>query len=177
MEELIKRALKGDKNAYIELIESMDAELVGLAMIKLKNREDVNDVIQETIIKSYHKLHTLKDYSKFESWIKRILINECMDIYRAKKIQDSIFVKIVDGEVYSEYDLSMEKVEEDIDFQEFLKGFEHQDRIILTLHYAQHCSANDIAMMMGINVNTVKSRLNRAKKKIKELNGGRLIYE
>lgn len=65
MEELIERSLKGDQDAYTELIKSIQVEMYKIANSQLNNIEDVNDAIQETIIHSYNKLHTLKKHDFF----------------------------------------------------------------------------------------------------------------
>lgn len=85
MEELIKRSLQGDQDAYIELIESIQVEMYKIATSQLNNIDDVNDAIQETIMHSYDKLHTLKNFNYFKTWIIRILINECNIIHRNRK--------------------------------------------------------------------------------------------
>ena len=72
MEELIKRSLKGDQDAHTELIKSIQVEMYKIANSQLNNIEDVNDAIQETIIRSYDKLHTLKNHSYFKTWVIRI---------------------------------------------------------------------------------------------------------
>ena len=85
MEELIKSALDGNKDSYVALIKSIETELFKIASSQLNNIDDVNDAIQETILNSYSKLHTLKNYNYFKTWIIRILINECNKFYRNQK--------------------------------------------------------------------------------------------
>ena len=85
MEELIKSALDGNKDSYVALIKSIETELFKIASSQLNNIDDVNDAIQETILNSYSKLHTLKNYNYFKTWIIRILINECNNIHRKRK--------------------------------------------------------------------------------------------
>lgn len=72
MEELIQRSLQGDQDAYTELIKSIQVEMYRIATSQLNNIDDVNDAIQETIIRSYDKLHTLKNHSYFKTWVIRI---------------------------------------------------------------------------------------------------------
>ena len=94
MKDLITRSLEGDHNSYIELIKLFQVELYKIAYSQLDNIEDINDALQETIITSYKKLNTLKDYNFFKTWIIRILINKCHDIYRKKEKQHILFNKI-----------------------------------------------------------------------------------
>ena len=82
MEELIKNTLNGDKHSFEVLIDSVKSDLYRVAQAKLRNIDDVNDAIQETITKAYSKLHTLKEHKLFRTWIIKILINECnIDIF------------------------------------------------------------------------------------------------
>ena len=85
MDELINRSKKGDEEAFTELILSIKNDLYKIAKTRLNNDYEINDAIQETIIKSYNHLRKLKDNSKFKSWIIKILINECNTIYKKKR--------------------------------------------------------------------------------------------
>ena len=82
MEELITKAINGDTNAYNDLINMVSNELYKIACIRLNNNiEDVNDVLQETILKGYLHLSELKEKEYFRTWIVKILINECNNLY------------------------------------------------------------------------------------------------
>ena len=85
MEELIEKAKNNDKRAFSELIVAIEKELYLIAKTKLKNDDDIGDAIQETIYKSYKNLRKLRDNSLFKTWIIKILINECNNIYKKKR--------------------------------------------------------------------------------------------
>ena len=89
MKELIFRSQNGDKEAYTELIKLIQNDLYRIARSKLTDLDDINDAIQETIIKSYKKLNKLQNIDTFKSWIIKILINECNQIYRKKSKKNS----------------------------------------------------------------------------------------
>lgn len=170
MEELINRSLKGDQNAYTELIKSIQVEMYKIANSQLNNIDDVNDAIQETIIHSYDKLHTLKNPSYFKTWIIRILINECNNIHRKRKKQLGLFNKVSDSiEVVSSTEKDIQNKENDMDFDLLIRHLNYDERLILTLYYKNKYTPTEISNILNTNVNTVKSRFLRAKKKLQQL--------
>ena len=84
MEELVEKAKNDDKRAFSELIMATEKELYLIAKSKLKSDDDIGDAIQETIYKSYKNIKKLRDNSVFKTWIIKILINECNNIYKKK---------------------------------------------------------------------------------------------
>lgn len=170
MEELIKRSLQGDQDAYIELIESIQVEMYKIATSQLNNIDDVNDAIQETILHSYDKLHTLKNFNYFKTWIIRILINECNIIHRNRKKQLGLFNKISNSVNNSTYTNNIfQEVESNIDFDLLIQHLNYNERLIFTLYYRNKYTPTEISNILNINVNTVKSRISRAKQKIQNL--------
>ena len=85
MEKLLKMALKGNKDSFIQLIKLIEKKLYFIAKSRLENEEDIKDVIQETICQTYKNLKNLKNISKFDTWIVTILINNCNQLYRKNK--------------------------------------------------------------------------------------------
>ena len=170
MEELIKRSLQGDQDAYIELIESIQIEMYKIATSQLNNIDDINDVIQETIMHSYDKLHTLKNFNYFKTWIIRILINECNIIHRKRKKQLGLFNKISNSVDNSTYTNNIfQEVESNIDFDLLIQHLNYNEKLIFTLYYRNKYTPTEISNILNINVNTIKSRISRAKQKIQKL--------
>lgn len=170
MEELITNSLNGDKEAYTKLIQNVQIEMYKIAKSQLNNIDDINDAIQETIIRSYNELHLLENYSYFRTWIIRILINECNNIHRKKKRQLGLFNKmsnIVETSSYTEAEI--ENKESDIDFDLLIKHLKYDERLILTLYYKNKYTPTEISNILDISVNTVKSKLLRAKQKLQQL--------
>lgn len=172
MEELIKSALDGNKDSYVALIKSIETELFKIASSQLNNIDDVNDAIQETILNSYSKLHTLKKYNYFKTWIIRILINECNNIHRKRKRELGLFNKITHcNSIDDNYTNKSEfqKIDSNIDFNLLIKKLKTEDRLILTLHYKLQYTPTEISNILKLNVNTIKSKILRAKQKLKQL--------
>jgi len=81
----VKKAKKGNKDSFINLINYCEASLYRISSAILKKDEECVDAIQEAILKAYYSIHKLKEPSYFKTWITRILINECYKILNNKK--------------------------------------------------------------------------------------------
>ena len=170
MEELIKRSVQGDQDAYIELIESIQIEMYKIATSQLNNIDDVNDAIQETIIHSYNKLHTLKNINYFKTWIIKILIDQCNLIHRKRKKELGLFNKISNLVNNSTYTNNIfQEVESNIDFDLLIQHLNYNEKLIFTFYYRNKYTPTEISNILNINVNTIKSRISRAKQKIQKL--------
>ncbi len=178
MEELIKKAKKGDKEAFTQLILGIKNDLYKILKMRITNEDDIQDVIQETMIDAYKHIQKLKDTTKFKSWIIKILINNSNKMYNKK---------ISRKEVYNDYDIEFYKDEirscEDIklkedtlDFYEMIKELKYEERIIIILYYSEKYTTKEISNILKINENTIKTRLSRAKEKIKnKYEGGKQV--
>ena len=85
MEFLVKKAQKGDAEAFITLIEENKQSMYKVARGFLNNDEDIADAISETVLDCYEKIHTLKQSAYFKTWMIRILINNCKDLIRKQR--------------------------------------------------------------------------------------------
>lgn len=178
MEELLNKALEGDQNAYVELIETISIDMFRIAQVRLNDIEDINDAIQETILKSYKYLHQLKHKNLFKSWIIKILINECNNIYNYNKRQKSIFKRLVTNSEYvSENPIHL--AEDDMDFYKLINPLSYDEKLIMTMYYQNRFTTGEIADILNMSVNTAKSKFLRAREKVKieTYKGGVKQYE
>lgn len=162
--ELVKRAKKGDKEALIDLICNIRFELYKIARLRLSCDDDIEDVIQETTIKAYKNINKLKNINAFKSWIIKILINECNKIYKIKK-KSNISYEELDADNFIQNNNNIE--EDDVEFYYLLKGLNYDERIAIVLFYMEDYSIREISKILKANENTIKTRLHRAKNKIK----------
>lgn len=102
MDNLVVKAQRGDKQAFVHLMKEHELSLYKTAKAILKNDEDVADAMQDTIMTALEKIHTLKNLSYFKTWITRIIINKCNDILRknSKVIQMNEYIDISYTEKY-----------------------------------------------------------------------------
>lgn len=159
MEELVKKAKKGDKEAYSQLIQEIKSELYSIAKSKISNEEDIKDIIQETVITGYLKINQLRENKYFKTWIIKILINECNKYYRNNKKEVSI------NENYVEK-LSTDNIESEDTIDDIIENLDKVEKEIFKLYYEDKYTIKEISKILGIKSNTIKSKLKRGRKKI-----------
>ncbi|HEY4544529.1 MAG TPA: sigma-70 family RNA polymerase sigma factor [Tissierellaceae bacterium] len=164
-------AKKGNKEAFLGLIDENRINIYRVARGILKNEEDIKDAIHNTLINSYTNLNTLKNDEYFKTWLIRILINECNKILRDNK--NSI---ILDDEII-EFGNSSRDEYKNFDLVKAIGELEDNLRIVITLFYFEDLSIKDISQIIDIPEGTVKSRLSRARTSLKEILGGDYYYE
>ncbi|WP_042348674.1 RNA polymerase sigma factor [Bacillus massiliigorillae] len=163
MELLIKRAQKGDEEAFIEAIDTIMPQIYKVAKARLKNEEDIGDTIQEAILSAFTNLKKLKEPGYFKTWITKILMNKCNDILRKNKI---LYVDDY-GEVQSDQ-IVTENVEQKLEFDNMLSYLNVEYRLVITLYYVNKFKTKEIAEILNEKEGTVKSRLHRARQQLKE---------
>lgn len=161
----ISKAKKGDKEAFLSLIEQNRLNVYRVARGILKNEEDIKDAIQNTLIKAFENIHTLKKDQFFRTWLIRIVINECNEILRKSKRCISLDETIGNlSEKYTDH-------YENMDLIHAMHSLNDELRVIVTLFYYDDLSVKTISEILEISEGTVKSRLSRARAKLKELLG------
>lgn len=163
MEKIIKRAKSGDVRALEELIHLHELKLYKTASAILSCEDDINEAIQQTIILMYNNLHTLKNNKYFSTWFIRILINECKKIYNYNKKTNTIISPI-------EENISSESENVDFSFvNNALKFLDKDFKEVVILYYYDEFSISEISKILDIPKGTIKSRLSRAREKLKNI--------
>lgn len=155
MEEQILAAKRGDSEAFIAIMEAYKSDLYRTAYAILHNDADAADAIQETIFICWQKIHTLRKPAYCKTWVTRICINCCKKILRQNR--DIVYVDSYDG---------IEPMTDEPSYQHQDNPFQRVDNryaIILSLYYKGGYSVREIAEMMHMNENTVKTRLSRGR--------------
>lgn len=164
MNELISKAKNGNKEAFTELIIGIEDDLYKIARIRLSNKEDILDAIQETMLSAYKSIHKLKKDKYFKTWVIKILINKCNDIYKQKS-----FIELNDN-IKNCDDLNKSNIiaEDNLNFEFIIRKLDYDERIVMILYYLEEYSTKEIGKMLNINENTIKTRIHRAKEKLKK---------
>lgn len=158
MRFLIKRARKRDKAAFVELIEQQKTAMYKIAGSYLRSEDDIADAIQDTVLACYEKIGSLQNDRYFKTWLTRILINKCMDVLRRGN-KEYPFAEVPEcGESCMEL--------ENYEFYELLNSLDEKYRIILVLYYAEGFKIREIAQILELEENTVKTRLSRARRQL-----------
>lgn len=163
MEELVEKAKKNDEQAFNELILLVQKEIYLIAKAKLKNEDDMADAIQETILSCYRNLKKLRNSSLFKTWLIKILINECNKIYKKRKKYN---ISYEDKEVEN-YLVVEDNSFDNISFDILIRNLKDDEQLILTLYYYSNYSTKEISKILKINESTIRSKIFRAKEKLK----------
>ena len=166
MEELIKKAQKGDKNAFTYIILQIRNDLYKIAKTRISSDDDIEDLIQDTMIETYKHIKKLREPEKFKMWVIKILVNKCNKLYK-KKYRNDISIDEYNMENYIILN-SQKDIEDDLNFYYLIKKLKYEERIVLILHYMEQYSVKDISKILKINENTVKTHLFRARERIKK---------
>ena len=167
MNSLVKRAMKRDKKAFTELMLKQKNSLYKIARTHMNKETDVEDVVQETMIEAFIKIHQLKNEDSFKRWIEKILINQCNEFYR-KKYNNEIPVEVEKIKSMCNIENKVNETEEKIDFNLLIKNLDKIEREIILLFYNEKYKIREISEVLNMNENTVKTKLLRAKKKLKK---------
>ena len=177
----IHLVMEGDTNAFAVLVDRHKDMVFTLSLKMLKDREEAEEVAQDTFLKIYKSLSKFNSESKFSTWMYKVAFNTCLD--RLKKNKRSQPVAAMD-EFTEQEAISLINVLDSIEererkqvIQDCLHCLPGEDSFLLTLYYFEEQSLEEIANIIGINPNNVKIRLYRSRKKLTALLKDRLEPE
>ena len=170
--ELIEQTLAGDQSAYADLVRRHQRFVFTLAMRFAKTREDAEEIAQDCFIKAYRSLESFQGGSKFSTWLYSIVYTTAMTALRKKRVDtDSIddentYIQI---ENTGGYDVNnVENKSRSFYVNQAIAQLLPDDATIITLFYKGEQSLEEIAQTMGMEANTVKVKLFRARQRLKE---------
>lgn len=143
-----------------QLILASEDTMYRVAKTLLRSDADCADAIQEAIVKAFSGLHTLRRDSYAKTWLVRIVINECYTIMRKEKRVVSIEDYVPEEEAESTRDYS--------DLYEAVSRLPKEQRLSVALYYMEGYSVKEIAELMETSESAVKSRLARARARLKQ---------
>lgn len=171
--ELIEQALAGNQAAYADLVKRHQRFVFTLAMRFSKNREDAEEIAQDCFIKAYRSLSAFQRQSKFSTWLYSIVYTTAMTFLRKKRVDtDSIddentYIQLENSS--SSHDVnSAENKSRSYYLNQAITQLMPDDAAIITLFYMGEQSLDEIGKTLGIETNTVKVKLFRARQRLKE---------
>ncbi len=178
-EELVIRSQNGDMYAFEELVCRYERKIYTVAYRLVGNHDDANDIAQEAFLRAFQSIKSFRGEASFLTWIYRITTNLCRDELRKKyRISyESLDEKITlqEGEVtkqvpsnYPDPAELFEKKELQEKIQDLIDALSPEFRLALVLRDIQGFSYDEIAEQLECSLGTVKSRINRARKYLKE---------
>jgi RNA polymerase sigma factor (sigma-70 family) len=170
--ELIEQTLAGDQSAYADLIKRHQRFVFTLAMRFMKTREDAEEVAQDCFVKAYRSLESFQRQSKFSTWLYSIVYTTAMTALRKKRVDtDSIDDENVHLQIEQTggYDVNnVENKSRSFYLNQAIEQLLPDDATIITLFYKGEQSLEEIGQTMGMDPNTIKVKLFRARQRLKE---------
>ncbi len=170
---LAKLARKGDRSAFGELVDLYKDKIFHLAYRMLGNKQEAEDVMQDTFLRVYKNLDKYDANQKFSTWIYRIATNLCIDRLRKRKWNFSLDAEISDAEGLDWYSM-LQSEEPGPEKQILLSETQRQIRSaigalpekyrsVVVLRYLQDLSLQEISEVLGMPVTTIKTRVHRGR--------------
>ncbi|RKU15066.1 hypothetical protein C6501_07180 [Candidatus Poribacteria bacterium] len=173
--QLIHRILSGDDEAFSTLVQKYQKSVHALVWRKIGDFHYAEEITQDTFLQAYKKLSTLKDPNQLAGWLYVIANRLCIDwIRKQKPAQQSLentAVKAIDKITYERYLLEQRETEAAEHRYEIVKRLleklPESERTVVTLYYLGEMTAKEIGKFLGVSVNTITSRLKRARERLK----------
>lgn len=165
--DLVEKSKSGDRNSQYQLYELYVDAMYNICMRMVGIKEDAEDVVQDSFIEAFKKLHSFKFESTFGAWLKRIVINKSINHLKVKRI---VLTPIENHEYHLNEEIP-EHVEK-IDVIKVKRGIEklpHGYKQIISLYLIEGYDHSEIGGILDISVSTSKSQYHRAKKKLVEI--------
>ena len=174
--ELIRRTLDGDDTAFTQLVRKYQKPVHALAWRKLGDFHTAEEITQDTFLKAYQKLATLKEPQRFSSWLYVIAARCCVAWLRKKRLltqslEETNLVQLekatYSGYVVEENERTSGETQREV-VKKLLAKLQESERTIITLHYFSEMSSAEIGEFLGVSANTIRSRLRRAQQRLKK---------
>jgi len=172
--EIISRVLKGEQQAYAELVKRYQNYVFTLTLRFIKSREDAEEVSQDIFVKAYRSLADFRGESKFSTWLYTIVNTTCITFLRKRRldVQSLDNEKVFETVESQDSGLNANQVERKSRanmVNRSISMLSYDDSEILTLFYKAEQSLEEISQILGLEQNTVKVRLHRARQRLKTM--------
>ena len=187
---LIEQVLRGNQEAFGSLVEIYEKQVYNICLRMCGNPEDAKDLAQEAFVKAWRGLQFYKSEAAFSTWLYRLTSNVCIDFLRQQKRrpttsltiqqedEDDVEFDVPDVQPLPEEQVLHHEVRQEI--AAAMEQLEPEFRMILTLRVIEEQSYDEIAEIMDLKIGTVKSRLARARLKLKKIllqNGNNFCFD
>lgn len=158
--ELVDRARTGDHDAFAVLARATIGRLDAAARLILRDPDRAQDAVQETLVRCWRDLPTLRDPDRFDAWLNRLFLNACRDQLRHTR-RRSVEVTLPETLPTAMPDTQSALADRD-QIERGISRLDPEHRVVIVLHYFLDLPLPDAAAAMGVPLGTAKSRLHRA---------------
>ena len=157
---LVERAQRGDHDAFAALAGATIARLDATARLIVRDPDLARDAVQDTLVRCWRDLPTLRDVVAFDAWLHRLLVNACLDQVRRRR-RRVVEVELTSLHAPAVADFTGQLIDRDL-LERALGTLDPEWRAIVVLHYFLEMPLPEVARIVGIPLGTAKSRLHRA---------------
>lgn len=169
----IEKTIKGDTKAFSVLVDRYKHMVYTLALRMVRNKEEAEEVSQDTFLNVYKNLSKFKADSKFSTWVYKIAYNRSLDYIK----KQSRYIETTVIDTYTERNLQsientlgkLETNERNETIKSALQELPGDDSVLITLHYYEELSLDEISKILDTSANTIKVRLYRSRKRLAEI--------
>ena len=173
--EVIQRILDGDTDAFAIIIRKYQRQVHALVWRKIGDFHIAEEITQDTFVKVYEKLHSLKNPEQFDGWLYVTADRLCINWLQRNKspIQslEDMSMEEIENAYYSQYEAEKREKESTAHKRSIVKNLlaklPESERTVITLYYLREMTTKDISKFLGVSENTIKSRIHRAKTRLK----------
>ena len=174
----IKQVLKGDQNAFAELVELYKDKVFQICYRMLGNRHEAEDIAQEAFIRAYVNIETFNQKRKFSTWLFRIATNLCIDRIRKKKPDYFLDAEVAGTEgltMYSQVAADVQLPEDEVENMELQETIQKEItklpekyRSVIVLKYIEELPLQEISEILDLPLGTVKTRVHRGREALRK---------
>jgi len=176
--QLIRDAIAGDQKSYAEIVNRYRSQIYNLIMRMVHQRDEAEDLTQETFIKAFNALPSFNAEYAFSTWLYKIAVNNCIDHFRKKRLKTYPLdnpIQSKDGELQREFpdqsaapDSSLMDRERQLQIKDAIDSLPEKYREAILLRHGHDRSYEEIAAELDIPIGTVKVRIFRAREMLKK---------
>ena len=171
--DLVKKAKKGNENAFLTLFQKYEQDIYKIAFVYVKNQNDALDVVQETAYRSFKTIKNLKEPKYFKTWLTKIAINCSLDILRKQKKVDQLKPELeenLSGDVN-------EDIDQEITVRDLIECLSEEEKSVVILRFYEGMTFKEVSETLDIPLGTAKTILYRALNKLRNNLKGDGFYE
>ena len=168
-EKLVSQTLAGDRDAFGVLVHKYQDMVYTYAFQKVRNEADSQDITQEVFLKAFRHLQKLRHPHLFRSWLYTIMSNECkrwLERVTKKRRREIALERVANDSLQIQPEHTVPTEGWEVDLEQAMSALPDESRIVVSMFYMGDYSLKEISEFLGISVNTVKSKLRRARLKL-----------
>ena len=178
VKQRINQVVKGDQNAFGEIVELYKDKVFQLCFRMLGNRHEAEDMAQEAFVRAYVNIHRFNIQMKFSTWLYRIATNLCIDRIRKKKPDYFLDAEVAGTEGLNMYSIiaddsvlpedEVESLELQETIQDEILKLPEKYRSVIVLKYIEELSLKEISNILDLPIGTVKTRIHRGREALRK---------